>query len=245
MGTGTANENKVNCLICGQELVYAKEYADLECVYCGKTFSSNVSCRNGHYICDACHSSDAVDLMMKYFEHTDKTNPIEMAIELMKSESVHMHGPEHHFLVPGALITSYMNVTGRSDKEKKKKLLVAKKRAEDVKGGFCGFYGSCGAAIGTGIFMSVINETTPLSKETWSMANEMTGMSLINIAKSGSPRCCKRCAFTAIRTAAEFVDKNLGVKLYDYENNPIVCEFMSFNKECIGLECSYHPVNNI
>ena len=29
------------------------------------------------------------------------------------------------------------------------------------------FYGNCGAAVGTGIFISIITEATPLTKENW------------------------------------------------------------------------------
>ena len=38
-------------------------------------------------------------------------------------------------------------------------------RATDIKGGFCGFYGNCGAAVGTGIYVSIITGATPLTRE--------------------------------------------------------------------------------
>ena len=41
-----------------------------------------------------------------------------MAIEIMKSPMINMHGPEHHFLVPAVLITSYYNIKD----EKKNKI---------------------------------------------------------------------------------------------------------------------------
>ncbi|AHM56824.1 hypothetical protein EAL2_c15290 [Peptoclostridium acidaminophilum DSM 3953] len=45
--------------------------------------------------------------------------------------------------------------------------------------------------------------------------------------------------FTAIKEASGFVDKKLGVKLYDYENYAPVCSFKAKNKECTGLACPY------
>lgn len=228
-----------DCIICGKELIYFDDYIELECMYCHKRYISNVSCIDGHYVCDTCHSVDAIELIENYCRETSKTNPIDMAIELMKNPSIHMHGPEHHFLVPAVLITSYYNTLDKKD-DKIKKLAVAKMRAKDVKGGFCGFYGDCGAAVGTGIYVSIILGASPLSKESWGLANLMTGTSLISLASIGGPRCCKRNSFTAIREAAIFTDEHFNVKLYDYENYSPVCSFNLKNNECLKGECPYY-----
>ena len=162
-----------NCMLCGEELEYTQDYKEVSCVYCKEKFESNCTCSAGHYVCDTCHSMSGLELIHNYCKNTDKTNPLEMAIELMNSESVNMHGPEHHFLVPAVLVTSYYNIKG-DEKEKLKKLAVAKKRGSAVPGGVCGFYGSCGAAVGTGIFISIITGATPTTKESWGLANKMT-----------------------------------------------------------------------
>src|SRR5690606_21226399 len=127
-----------------------EDYRDVQCTYCNKKFKANVTCSDGHYVSDGCHSMDAIGLIENYCRETDKTNPMEMAIELMKNSSINMHGPEHHFLVPAVLLTSYYNLLMKKDM-KTKKLAVAKMRAKDIKGGFCGFYGNCGAAVGAGM----------------------------------------------------------------------------------------------
>lgn len=222
----TFTNHSYNCMFCGEELEYLQEYKDVECLYCHEKFQSNVTCKSGHYVCDSCHSMSGIDLIEKYCKETTKTNPIEMAIELMKSPSIHMHGPEHHYLVPAVLISSYYNLK-KDYKTKIKKLAVAKKRAKDVPGGICGFNGNCGAAVGTGIYMSVITEATPLTKESWGLANMMTGTTLIAIAKRGGPRCCKRNSFIAIRNAAKFTEENIGIKLYDYRKGKPKCTFKS------------------
>lgn len=228
-----------DCMICGRELIYFEDYREVECVYCRKEFRSNVACLDGHYVCDDCHSMDGSGLIESYCRKTDKTNPLEMAMELMKSPAINMHGPEHHFLVPAVLITSYYNVLDKKD-VKGKKLAVAKARAKDIKGGFCGFYGNCGAAVGAGMYMSIISGATPLTKESWSLANLMTGTALIAMAKIGGPRCCKRNSFIAIEEAAKFTDKHLNVKLYDYEKESPVCSFRLRNRECLKDECPYY-----
>lgn len=239
LGKTNISKYRNDCMICGKELVYQEEYKEVECAYCHNKFKSNVTCSDGHYICDTCHSMDAVSLIENYCKTTNKTNPMEMAVELMKNPAINIHGPEHHFLVPAVLLTSYYNQLNKED-EKVKKLAVAKMRAKDVKGGFCGYYGNCGAAVGTGIYVSIISGSSPLSKEPWSLANLMTGTALIRMAKIGGPRCCKRNSFTAIMEAAKFTEEHFNVKLFDYENYNPICSFNKENRECLKTKCPYY-----
>lgn len=231
-------KHNTGCIVCGEELVYNTEDENLKCTYCNEAFKSNVSCSNGHYICNNCHSKDSMDLIYSYCLNTDQTNPMKMATELMKNENVNMHGPEHHFLVPAVLVASYYNKISKPEL-KEDKLNITKERAEKVPGGICGNYGTCGAAVGTGLFMSIITEATPLTEESWGLANEVTGHSLISMGQTGGPRCCKRNTFTAIVEASKFIEDKLDVKLYDHKDIKIKCEFKQNNKQCIGKRCPF------
>jgi hypothetical protein len=93
-------------------------------------------------------------------------DPFELAKIIMNNVKVPMHGPEHHFIIPAVLLAAYYNVKGDLS-EKRRKIKEARRRSSNVLGGFCGFYGDCGAAVGTGIFMSLITESTPLSVAEW------------------------------------------------------------------------------
>lgn len=232
-------KHNTNCIICNKELIYFQENKEVKCVYCQNDFKSNVHCINSHYVCDICHGMDGMDIIEKYCINTIETNPLKMAMELMKNPSINMHGPEHHYLVPAVLLASYYNATDETNM-KPKKLAVAKSRAKEVKGGFCGFYGNCGAAVGTGIYISLILGATPLTKESWGLANLMTGTALISMGKIGGPRCCKRNVFTAIKEASKFTYENFNIKLYDYENEKILCSFRGRNKECLKTQCPYY-----
>ena len=176
-------ENKTGCLICGDGLVYCSDYKTLECYYCKGAFQSNVTCINNHFVCDTCHSQSGIELIETYCLNSKSVNPLEMATEIMLSEKIKMHGPEHHFLVPAVLISSYCNAVKNNSKSIM--LGTARKRAEKIPGGFCGTHGNCGAGVGTGIFISVITHSTPLAKEEWSLSNLMTGKSLISISSHG------------------------------------------------------------
>lgn len=238
MSIDTSKKHTYNCMVCNKPLEYFQDYKTIKCIYCEKEFQANVTCIDDHYVCDACHSMDIVDIIEHFCLRTSLDNPMEIAIEIMDKPYFNMHGPEHHFLIPAVLLTSYYHKTGEINKLKPK-LKVAKTRAKDVKGGFCGFYGSCGAAVGTGIFMSIVTEASPLTTESWQDSNMMTANSLREIAKLGGPRCCKRALFTSIREAAKYVDDRFAIKMYDYEDYNPKCTYKSKNKECIGSKCPY------
>ncbi len=229
---------KTGCLLCGKKLIYLEKDEKLPCAYCQNQFLSTAKCENNHYVCDTCHSSPAIDLIENYCNNTSEKNPIQMAITLMKHPRIKMHGPEHHFLVPAVLLAAYYNTI---DKKKliPENLEKAKKRAKNILGGFCGFYGNCGAAVGTGIFMSLITHCNPLSSNEWQQTNLITAESLKKIAIAGGPRCCKRNTFLAILNSIQFLKQELNVSLEI--SSKVLCSFMHLNKECIKEKCAFFP----
>jgi hypothetical protein len=106
-----------------------------------------------------------------------------------------------------------------------------------LKGGSCRFNGNCGAAVGTGIFVSLATGATPLSRVEWRLANLMTSESLRAIAGLGGPRCCKRDVFLALQSAVTFLNTELDVALPVEE--PVVCEFSALNCECLKEACPF------
>lgn len=255
------SEPKFGCLVCGKDLVYLDKIQKQSCMYCKSEFEAEVMCTAGHYICDDCHSMDANDIIESYCLNSDSTEPLEMALHLMRHPKVKMHGPEHHFLVPAVLISAYYNhkssvkISGERENEmrktsgsdasgddpkniKRKMLKKARGRAQNVPGGFCGFYGDCGAAVGTGIFISIITGAKPVSKEEWMLSNLMTAQSLHIIALHGGPRCCKRNTYLALTEAAAFLKQHFNIELG--LNKSIDCEFKEYNKECLNDECKYY-----
>jgi hypothetical protein len=230
-------DHKHDCVVCGSELTYPKETRKIACAYCEEVYDANVWCMSGHYVCDKCHSLKGNDLIEQFVRKTEMRDPLKMALALMRNPHIKMHGPEHHFLVPAVLLTAYYKAAPeRRDGEDRIK--KARQRAENVLGGFCGFYGDCGAAVGTGIAVSLITGSTPLSRQEWKLSNLMTAKSLFTIAGHGGPRCCKRNSFLAIVEAADFMKENFGVEI-GIDREP-VCEFSDLNKECLKDECPYH-----
>lgn len=121
---------KNNCLLCGAELIYYNSSKNVVCEYCKKTFESVVACKNNHYVCDDCHRNAGEEIIKKICIETTEKNPFIIAEKLMKNPSIHMHGPEHHFLVPAVLLTAYYNTKGLFDEKEKKFLLLRKEHSK-------------------------------------------------------------------------------------------------------------------
>lgn len=209
----------------------------MECVFCHKAVQSSVSCRHGHYVCDRCHESQGLVAIRRSCLASGSRNPQRLAIEIMRSPYLHLHGPEHHTLVGAVLLTSYANAGGAVCLPEA--LEEMERRGREIPGGICGMYGCCGAAMSAGAFFSLITKTTPLSEESWGLANLLTSRCLSEIGRLGGPRCCKRDSFTAIRTAAAFTAEHTGVQM-EWEE-PFSCSFFSENQQCIRSKCPYFP----
>jgi hypothetical protein len=228
------------CLVCGKELEYTQDAIEKICYFCGNGTLSNVQCPDDHFICDTCHGSSANDLIEIYCVNTTSDNPFEIALELMQNQKINMHGPEHHYLVPAVLIAAYVNKHKQSNINKPAALRTAKLRASKVPGGFCGTHGNCGAAVGAGIFMSVITRSSPLAVKEWQLSNKLTGKALLAVAEKGGPRCCKRDTFIVLEVVNNFLEEEFNTKL---PATKVSCNFSSRNRQCTYEFCDYYPVN--
>lgn len=224
------------CLICREPLMYFETEREMECSICHHKFMSRASCIHHHYVCDSCHSKKGLEEVMQVCLETDSTNPIKIMQQLMEYPYIYMHGPEHHVMVGAALLAAYHNSGGEINLKEALKEMFA--RGRKVPGGVCGFWGSCGAAVSTGMFVSIITQSTPLSGKSWGQSNCMTAAALNRIGSLGGPRCCKRNNFSAVLEAVPFVKKITGVEMELPEK--VVCTFSKENKQCIGKKCPYH-----
>ncbi len=226
------------CLICGAPLEYLSQDTVMECVLCHTQEPSKTRCVNGHYVCSQCHMAGMDSIIALCLSDTLR-NPIAVLEKMMSQPFCHMHGPEHHVLVGAALLTAYNNCLPDSAKLDMPSCLVeVMERGRQVPGGACGYMGACGAAISTGIFMSVITQNTPLSTDTWRLCNLMTSRALAQVAENGGPRCCKRDSYLSVLAAVDFVKENLGVEL---ERPEVRCTRSQINNQCIGKKCPFSP----
>lgn len=227
------------CLVCGKPIVYYESARKMECVMCHGEFESHASCEDGHYVCDECHARRGIEVIMEGCAKSKEKDPIAIMQKLMEDPYIYMHGPEHHVMVGAALLTAYKNCKGfESEEAFLKALEEMKARGSEYPGGACGLWGCCGAAVSTGIFMSIITKATPLTGNSWKLSNQMTSRALGAIADLGGPRCCKRDSFTAAKEAVEFVKEKLGVEMELPRR--IECGFSAENQQCLKKHCPYY-----
>lgn len=233
------SQQRTGCLVCGVDLIYSDQPRQLPCALCSEVFLTHASCEQGHFICDRCHGLPALDMIERTCQASAETDPLRLANSLMRNPAIKMHGPEHHFLVPAVLVTAWCSVHG--DERKTERLATARKRAEDVKGGFCGFHGTCGAAMGAGIACSIITGATPLARNEWRLSNLMTAACLTAIGEAGGPRCCKRDTFLALLVGRDFLNRHLNAGLP--AGIQPVCSFAANNRECLATDCRFFPID--
>lgn len=226
---------KENCGICSTPLVYTTEEVVVKCYIGGKEAKARIYCPAGHYVCDACHRQQAVEVMRKMLSETTSRSPLEIAEAIMANPAVPMHGPEHHIIVPAVIVTAAKNA-GYAVPENALEQAIS--RGSPVPGGWCGLFGDCGAAVGVGIAVSVLTRATPLTGPQRSLAIAATSRALAPICDDG-PRCCKRAVRMALETAIPYLDEKLGIKLEKTEG--ISCRHTARNRECTAVACPYYP----
>ena len=226
------------CLICKAPLEYLEADILMECEICHKKENSKTRCVNGHYVCNECHTR-GLDRIIALCLTSASRDPIAIIEQMMALPTCHMHGPEHHVMVGAALLTAYHNAGG--DIDLRSALTEMMNRGRSVPGGACGFWGACGAGISTGMFVSIISQSTPLTNEPFALSHKMTAKSLQAISEIGGPRCCKRDSFLSILATIDFVREQLGIEMGKPE---VVCHYSAQNNQCIGKRCPFSKVNH-
>jgi DNA-directed RNA polymerase subunit RPC12/RpoP len=227
-----------DCMVCGKQLQYLSEPLYLKCNYCGKEHESYFLCEDGHYVCEECHKECSLRIITHFCLRSSSINPLEMADTIMNHSRFPMIGAEHHPMTAGVLVTAYKNLTGNLTKTD---IEEAIKRGDKIPAGYCGLFGTDGAAIATGIATSVILKATPLSDIERIIANMMTSRALAAISNHRGPRCCKRSVWIALETAVEYFREVLKVELEYLPSWELKCEHFFRNRHCNKEDCRFYP----
>jgi hypothetical protein len=227
------NKNE-NCGVCGRPLVYATESVSKTCALCGKEEKTAIYCPVGHYVCDACHSKAAIEVLREILATTKKTDPAAILEQVMGHPSVPMHGPEHHVIVPAAIVAAVRNAGYPLPEGAVEKAI---ERASKVPGGWCGLYGDCGAAVGAGIAVSVLTGATPLTGKQRTLALASTSQALSRMLDE-QPRCCKKASRIAVQSTVDFLKEHLGINLP--QNGKVCCTYPLRNQQCAREKCPYY-----
>lgn len=164
-------------------------------------------------------------------------DPIALAVKIMNSDYINMHGPEHHFIVPAVLLTCVYNHK-KSENNLKAGLDLAEIRAEKETPRKCEFSkGTCGAAIGSGMFLNMLTDRTADMEDEWALDKELSGRAIKAILDHPGPRCCKRDTYLTIHESVKFLKEKFEIDLPDSEAK---CTFSLRNESCGHEECVFY-----
>jgi hypothetical protein len=220
------------CMVCGSELIYATESEKKSCYFCNSVENSNSECGKGHFICDSCHQEEGIKVIRHICLHSSEKDMIRLLTTIRSHPAVPMHGPEHHGMVPGVILAAYRNCGGGISRET---IAAGIDRGSKVPGGACGFWGSCGAAIGAGIAAALILDATPLTPNSRQQAQAFAARILTAIAEITGGRCCQRETWLALSHTAGLSEEFFGVSMQ--AETAIHCDQYRKNRECIRKQC--------
>lgn len=198
-----------------------------------------IYCPAGHFVCDACHGRAAMDVVDRMLATTTSCDPAAILEAVMAHPGLPMHGPEHHAIVPGVIIAAARNAGVPIPDGA---LETALKRGAKVPGGWCGYYGACGAAVGVGIAVSVLTGATPLRGEQRSLALAATCQALAGMVDD-QPRCCKRASRIAVEAAVEYLRDHLAIDLP--AGDRVACAYSARNAQCGRERCPFFDVSEL
>jgi hypothetical protein len=234
-------EHDIACMVCGTDLVYDKSAREQTCVYCGESTASPIYCPNGHFVCDTCHSSSAVELLERLAELDTSKDPKDVAERAMSHPSFMFHGPEHHGLVPAAILIAMKNRGVRRPDGSPvtfEVVLEGIRRGMKIPGGFCGYAGACGACIGAGVATAIFIGSTPTQGPKRTVAQSATSKALF-LSSDGLRRCCKRATYIGLRTAMDLLREEYGVDLGESPKYKS-CKFSYKSRDCEEESCPYY-----
>ncbi len=236
---GTPDERfRDGCRVCGLPLAYRPAGVEVRCVDCGQAGTSEMICPEGHYVCDACHRADALEVIRRTCERTDETDMLALFDRLHAHRSVSAHGPEHHSMVPAVMVATYRNLAGRVEEGM---LATAIHRGARSIGGAGGYLGVCGAATGVGVGFAVLLGATPVRAALRSRCQAAAAEALGRIASMPAARCCLRDGYVALRVAAERSAELLERPLQ--ADAAIRCRQARSNPQCLGAGCPLQAVH--
>lgn len=234
--TPAPQKERSGCMVCGEDIVYSETDHDKTCRYCGQTVVTNAQCSNGHFVCDACHRTDAIEVIKQVCLHSREPDALALMEVIRSHPHFPIHGPEHHAMVPAVILTALRNNGNDISDEQ---IFSAIQRGQTIAGGACAFLGACGAALGVGIAFSIMTSANPTDGTKRQEVQQVTQKVLAKIASYDAPRCCQRDVWLALQTASELLQEKLGRTLQ--LNQPVSCRQFTQNKECIRAQCPLWP----
>jgi len=228
------------CLACDGELEHYDSAVIAKCSECGAREKTYIICKKGHYLCNACASKESINKIYENMFDCKDENPLDIAEKLIAKCGICGNSP--HPLTTAAFLVAYKNLTGNINDDE---VMDGVMRATQIPGGWCGYYGTCGAAVGIGVAFAIIQKSTPMSDLERSIANIATSEALKCVADLGGPRCCTSSVRVSIETGIVVAEKYLNIKFPERNNKFLKCWVSNVNVNCRKEKCQYLEVKGV
>lgn len=182
------------------------------------------------------------DWVVEVLVKSSSTSPSQLLEEVMADPRCPAFGPIHHFIVGATLLTSWRNAEASAERETllRADLEEMRERSSSVPGATCARWGVCGAAASAGMAYAIVRGNAPLKAEGWQEGQVLVSDLLALIARSGSPRCCKRDSRVVATAAVPYFNALGGPQMSESEIVPACVTFVQ-NSVCMGSACPFHP----
>jgi SAM-dependent methyltransferase/organic radical activating enzyme len=232
-GAEPAKRQMVDCMVCGAALEYLDREVVMDCAYCGQSSSSAARCKAGHFVCDGCHTKESIDAIISICLSAKETDLLALFARTKQHPTIPRHGPQYHAMVPGIILAVLKNA-GHPDVDDEM-IRSGIQRGAKVPGGFCGFVGSCGAALGSGAALAAVWQSNPYKAKERKRLQTIVPQIAAKIGKLEAARCCQRDCMLALKEIAKRSQELFGITLE--AKGELRCTQQHENAQCMGRTC--------
>ncbi|MEM2908516.1 MAG: DUF5714 domain-containing protein [Candidatus Hadarchaeales archaeon] len=227
---------ELTCPICDKPMHELPELKELKCYFCGEVGTSNVACKEKHFICESCRLASAEEAIERIGLAAVEADPVRIADKMMKHPAVPTYGVEHHPIVAVAMFVAAKNMMGERAQVKDIKRLI--ELTKKIPYGSCGFLGVCGAAAGLGAAFSALLGANYMKDKERTLAMEVASRANSAIASEGGPRCCVASVYIALSEGSKMAREALRLDLKS--ELPLGrCEFADRARDCRRKRCRF------
>jgi len=223
------------CSICKGRICYKGYTFNAKCEFCGEQEDAYIICENDHYLCMDCASKEVMDKLYAIITEIKYENPLDVAEAIIAKCGISGHTP--HPITTASLLIGIKNTTGKITYEQ---VVEGVERSYEIPGGWCGYYGACGAAIAIGVSFSVMLNATPSDDNERSLANLATSAALAGVAQLGGPCCCIGSIRISLERGIELIKEHLDIVFPEKQKRFSRCWACELQPTCRKERCKYY-----
>jgi len=228
------------CTVCGTQRRRLPTPENLICISCGNAHQSHIKCPEGHALCSACESREAMKRIADIAMSTSSKDPQRIAEIMMSHLNLPLLGCEHAPLAAGALMASLKNSPYGKEKISDKDIReVFERAAKQTADGSCASTGVCGIVPAIGACFSLFLGARRGSDTEQKITMEAAIRASQSIADLAGPSCCKANVRAALSASVELLGERFGITL-PVKDSAIICHDSERHLQgCREEKCPY------